>query len=81
MSAHTRQKGVRLLAEGRVKPEDDGTFTVRGDSDTYKVEFTCGCKAHGHCSHIDAAMQWMTASPVERALMEEIRQLRSGEAR
>ncbi len=73
MSAHTQQKATRLLAEGRVRPDaDHGSFTVRGDSATYKVTVSCPCPAYGMCGHLEAAIAWVTATPEDRKIMQQI---------
>ena len=81
MSAHTQAKATRLLAEGRVSPDDirEIAFTVRGDTATYKVELSCNCAAAGSCSHLQAALAWVTASPEEKAVMQRILDLRGRE--
>ncbi len=74
MSAHTNAKATRLLSEGRVRPDDirNLAFSVEGDNGSYRVESSCDCKASGSCSHLEAAMAWATASPDERAIMQQI---------
>ena len=74
MSAHTQQKATRLLAEGRVSPVDirEISFKVRGDTGTRNVKLTCDCPAAGSCSHLEAVLAWVTASPEEKAVMQEI---------
>ncbi len=74
MSAHTQAKSTRLLSEGRVRPDDTRNlaFSVEGDNGSYRVELSCDCKASGSCSHLEAAMAWATASPDERAIMQQI---------
>lgn len=81
MSKHTEQKATRLLAEGRVSPDDirELGFTVRGDTATYKVALSCNCAAAGSCSHLQAALAWATASPEEKAVMQQILDLRGHE--
>ncbi len=74
MSAHTNAKATRLLSEGRVRPDDirNIAFSVEGDNGSYRVALSCDCKAAGSCSHLEAAMAWATASPDERAIMQQI---------
>ncbi len=74
MSAATQAKATRLLSEGKVRPDDirNLAFTVQGDNGSYRVALSCDCKAAGSCSHLEAAMAWATASPDERAIMQQI---------
>lgn len=72
-------KAVRLLAEGRVKPDPSPVqvFHVEGDHGTYTVAVgahvqLCSCPATGSCSHIVAACQRLWASPDEVALMDDL---------
>jgi uncharacterized Zn finger protein len=81
MSKHTEQKATRLLAEGRVSPDDirEIAFTVRGDNNTYGVKLACDCPAAGSCSHLQAVLAWVTASPEDKAVMQQILDLRGHE--
>ena len=74
MSKHTQAKATRLLAEGRVSPDDirEISFKVRGDNATYGVKLACDCPAAGSCSHLQAVLSWVTASPEDKAIMQEI---------
>ena len=81
MSVHTATKATRLLSEGRVRPVNESlaAFTVQGDSGLHHVALTCSCKAGRAgrvCSHLEAAFAWVTASPEDREIMEEILRLK-----
>lgn len=74
MSAKTQAKATRLLAEGRVRPDDirESSFTVDGDNGTYRVGLSCDCKASGSCSHLQAVLAWVTASEDEQQVMRQL---------
>jgi hypothetical protein len=77
MSTYTASKATRLLQEGRVRPNETlTTFEVRGDHGTYSIGLECDCPTKGMCSHLEAAFAWVTASPEDREIMEEIIRLK-----
>jgi hypothetical protein len=71
MSAATRAKADRLLAEGRVAPQPNPVqeFRVEGDGGIYRcfvgpTTRYCTCphgvhEAEGDCSHLEAAVSWV----------------------
>lgn len=73
VSARVSEKSQRLLSEGRVSRNDrPHSYTVRGDSGTYRVAIfaaeeaagACSCKTTTWiCSHILAASAYEIANP------------------
>jgi uncharacterized Zn finger protein len=76
-----RAKAQRLLIEGRVaiRPLKAIVVDVEGDGGLYRVFVTgsdvapvvCTCRAHGVCTHIEAALARVDAPPALAALLDD----------